>query len=258
MSSFKDHFSGHADRYGAFRPTYPPALFEYLGSLCNHHDLAWDCATGNGQAAIGIAPYFDSVIATDASRKQLDQAVPHAKVRYLNAPAENSAIADASVDLVTVAQALHWFDLPKFVDEVRRVCKPEALFAAWCYQLHTITPEIDAVVHRLYSDILGAYWPPERLLVEDGYASLAFPFRAIAPPAFKMTARWDLNHLLGYLDTWSPAQLYRAARNEDPRELIRPALEAAWGDPGQERPVTWPLSLRLGRVTDRADFATNV
>jgi SAM-dependent methyltransferase len=248
MSQFKDHFSGHADRYGTFRPTYPAALFEYLASLTAGHHRAWDCATGNGQAAAGLATYFDSVIATDASQKQLDQAVPHGKVRYLAAPAEDSTLEEASIDLVTVAQALHWLDLPKFFEEVRRVCKPEGVFAAWCYQLHRVTPEIDAIVYRLYSEILGSYWAPERRLVEEGYASVAIPFQAIVPPAFEMTVRWNLDHLLGYLDTWSSSQRYRAERHEDPRALVRPALEAAWGDPAHERLIVWPLFLRIGRV----------
>lgn len=248
MSSFKDHFSGHADRYGTFRPTYPAALFKYLASLPSQHDLAWDCATGNGQAAVGLAPYFRSVLATDASQKQLDVAVPHEGVCYRTAPAENSAIPSGTVDLVTVAQALHWFDLPAFYNEVRRVCGPGGIFAAWCYQLHTITPEIDAIIYRFYAEIVGAYWPPERRIVEQGYQSLPFPFEIITAPAFTMSAHWDLNHLLGYLDTWSSTQRFRAERLEDPVEQIRPDLCAAWGDREEIRLVTWPLHVRVGRV----------
>jgi SAM-dependent methyltransferase len=249
MSSFKDHFSGHADRYGAFRPTYPAALFKYLASLPARNDLAWDCATGNGQAAVGLAPYFKSVIATDASQKQLDVAVPQQRICYRIASAENSEIPTGTVDLVTVAQALHWFDLPAFYTEVRRVCRPGSVFAAWCYQLHTITPEIDAIVYRLYTEIVGTYWPPERRIVEQGYQSLAFPFEIISIPAFTMAARWDLSHLLGYLDTWSATQRFRAERNEDPIEQIRPDLCTAWGNQKEERLVIWPLHVRAGRVS---------
>lgn len=249
MSGFKDYFSGHADRYGAFRPTYPEALFEYLASLPAQSNVAWDCATGNGQAATGLAPYFQSVIATDASQKQLDSASPHGKIHYRVATAEACEIADRTVDLITVAQALHWLNLPAFYDEVRRVGKLGSVFAAWCYQLHTITPEIDTVIYRLYSDILGAYWPPERRIVEEGYRNLSFPFEAIAPPAFAMTAHWDLNRVLGYLDTWSSAQRFRAERHEDPLAEISPALRSLWGNPDQERLVTWPLHLRVGWVT---------
>jgi len=246
----KDHFSGHADRYEAFRPTYPAPLFAYLAALCPSHDLAWDCATGNGQAAVALAGTFRAVIATDASQKQIDQAHPRANVRYLVGPADEVPIGDHSVDLVTVAQALHWLDLPGFYAEVRRVIRPAGVIGVWCYQLHTIAPDIDAIIHRLYSDIVGADWPPERRLVEDGYRTLAFPFAEVAPPAFQMVHSWDLDHLLGYLGSWSSVQRYRTRTGLDPLELIRSELEAAWGDRAQSRDVTWPLHLRAGRVIE--------
>jgi hypothetical protein len=247
--AFKDHFSGHADRYAAFRPTYPATLFGYLASLTPGHDLAWDCATGSGQAALALTPFFRSVAASDASENQIAQARPHEKVRYLVAPAERTPLPDGSVELVTVAQALHWLDLPRFYAEVRRVVHPSGMIAAWCYQLHTIGPEIDAVVRRLYADILGEYWPPERGLVEAGYRTLPFPFQEVAPPPFAMAQAWDLPCLLGYLGTWSSAQRYRAEVGSDPIDLIRADLEAAWGDPTQVREVVWPLHLRVGIVT---------
>jgi len=244
----KDHFSGHADCYEAFRPTYPDALFMYLSSLCPGRDLAWDCATGNGQAAVELAPYFKSVIATDASQKQIDQARPRPNVRYDVAPAEGAPIADASVDLITVAQALHWLDLPRFYALVKRVARPAGFLAVWCYQLHTITPEIDAIVTHLYNDIVGADWPPERRLVEDGYKSLSFPFEEVAPPPFQMTHSWDFSHMLGYLRSWSSTQRYQRRTGHDPVELIKDKLAQAWGDPQDERQVTWPLHLRVGRI----------
>jgi len=245
----KDHFSGHADRYEAFRPTYPEALFAYLAELCPFHDLAWDCATGNGQAAVTLAAYFRAVIATDASHKQIGQAHPRENVRYLVAPADEVPLDDSSVDLVTVAQALHWLDLTGFYAEVRRVIRPGGVIAVWCYQLHTIAPEIDAIVHHLYADIVGADWPPERRLVEEGYRTLAFPFEELHSPPFQMVHSWDLDHLLGYLGSWSSSQRYRTRTGLDPLGLIRTELEAAWGDPGQTRDVTWPLHLRAGRVS---------
>ena len=164
--------------------------FGYLSSLCPHHELAWDCATGNGQAAVALAPYFGTIIATDASQKQIDHARPRDNVQYRVAPADAAPLADGSVDLVTVAQALHWFDLPRFYDEVRRVARPDGIIAVWCYQLHTVTPEVDAIVNRYYSDIVGADWPPERRLVEDGYQTLAFPFEEVASPPFQMVHHW--------------------------------------------------------------------
>ena len=249
MSFDKDHFSGHADLYEAFRPTYPNSLFAYLASLCPLHDLVWDCATGNGQAAVPLAAYFRAVIATDGSQKQIDQGRPCENVRYLVAPADAAPIDDGSVDLVTVAQALHWLDLNGFYAEVRRVSRPAGMIAVWCYQLHTVAPEIDAIVHHLYADIVGADWPPERRLVEEGYRTLAFPFEEFAPPRFQMVLSWDLEHLLGYLGSWSSVQRYRGRTGFDPLTLIQAELEAAWGDPGQTRDVTWPLHLRVGRIS---------
>ncbi len=244
----KDHFSGHAACYQQFRPNYPAPLFAYLASLCSSHDLAWDCATGNGQAAVELAPYFSSVIATDFSAQQLEQAPSVPNVRYLVAGADKAPIEDGTVDLVTVAQALHWFDLSSFYPEVRRVARPGGILAVWCYEMHHITPEIDAIVHRLYADIVGAYWPPERRIVEEGYRTLPFPFDEIAAPEFRMVHSWDLEHVLGYFGSWSSTQRYRKQNGEDPIALIADDLKAAWGDPEQIRDVVWPLNIRVARV----------
>jgi SAM-dependent methyltransferase len=157
-------------------------------------------------------------------------------------------VPDASVDLVTVAQALHRFDLPAFYAEVKRVTRPGGILAAWCYELHEIIPEVDVVIRRLYSDILGVSWPPERRLVEEGYRTIPFPFDEIATPRFSMVARWDLDRLLGYLGTWSAVARYRERNGSDPLEQIREELAAAWGDPGSKLEVSWPLNLRVGRV----------
>jgi SAM-dependent methyltransferase len=245
----KDHFSGHAACYQQFRPDYPAALFEYLASLCRAHDLAWDCATGNGQAAVPLARYFATVVATDFSAKQIEQAERNAKVRYLVAPADQSPIEHSSADMVTVAQALHWFNLESFYREVRRVTKPGGILAVWSYEMHNITPEIDAIVQRLYSDIVGPYWPPERKIVEEGYRTLPFPFDELAPPRFKMVQSWNLERVLGYLESWSATQRYRKDTGRDPLALIADQLKAAWGDPERERDVVWPLNVRVGRVS---------
>jgi ubiquinone/menaquinone biosynthesis C-methylase UbiE len=247
--SFKDFFSGHAVEYDAYRPTYPQALFKQLAALAPGHERAWDCATGNGQAAQGLAPYFRTVIATDASAKQLGRATPHAGISYLVGTAEHAPLEDRSVDLVTVAQALHWLRLPEFYAEVRRVARPGAAFAAWCYGLSTFNPAIDAVIYRLYEDILGTYWAPERRHVEAGYTTLEFPFEPLAISPVQMTAEWDLHHLVGYLGTWSSAQAYQKKHGADPIELIQAELEEAWGDPRGTRTATWPLSVRVGRVS---------
>jgi SAM-dependent methyltransferase len=247
--TFKDHFSGHAPDYSSFRPTYPDALYEYLASLVSAHDLAWDCATGNGQAALGLASSsFHMVIATDASRPQLGQARLHERVAYVVASAERPPLPDASVDLVTVAQAVHWFNLDGFYAEVRRVMKPGGILAVWCYHLQTVSPGVDAAFGRLYAEVLGRYRPPEWRLTESGYAELEFPFTGVTPPRFQMVRRWSLDRLLDYVRTWSACRHYLLEEGSDPTDEIRVELEAAWGDPGQEREVVWPLHLKVGRI----------
>jgi ubiquinone/menaquinone biosynthesis C-methylase UbiE len=244
----KDHFSGHADRYQAFRPTYPRALFEYLASLCPRHNLAWDCATGNGQAAVELAAHFQNVVATDFSQTQIDHANPRPNIEYRVAPADASTLADQSVDLIMVAQALHWFDLARFYAEVRRVAHAGAILAASCYELHTITPEIDAVVHHYYSEVVGADWPPERKLVEEGYKTVAFPFDEIATPTFQMVHQWTVDQVIGYLSSWSATQRYIKRTGLDPLPEVRQQLQTAWGGSETPRTVTWPLNVRVGRV----------
>jgi ubiquinone/menaquinone biosynthesis C-methylase UbiE len=242
---FKDHFSKHAAEYAKFRPRYPKELFRWLRSIAPSPELAWDCATGNGQAAVELAEVFDRVIATDGSEKQVANAEPHARVEYRVARAEQSGLDAASVDVVTVAQALHWFDLDRFYDEVRRVLKAGGVLAAWAYKLATVSPEIDAVVNHYYSDVVGPYWPAERVLVEK-FEDLAFPFPAVETPPFEMVAEWSVENLLGYLRTWSATQRFIAAEQRDPLEQIAKQFSAAWGD--EVRRVIWPLTVRAGRV----------
>jgi SAM-dependent methyltransferase len=244
--SFKDHFSKQAAEYAKFRPRYPQGLFDYLGSIAPTLRLAWDCGTGNGQAAVGLASVFDRVIATDASEKQIANAQSHKRVKYRVAPAENSGIGSETIDLIMIAQALHWFDLDRFYAEAWRVLKPDCVLAASAYNLLHIEKAIDEVVNRYYHEVVGPFWPPERELVEQ-FASLSFPFHEIAAPKFEMTARWNLDHLLGYLRTWSSTQRFIAAKGGDPLEQITDDLRHTWGKPGQTRTVTWPLIMRIGR-----------
>ena len=246
--AFADHFAPVANDYDRHRPGYPDTLFAFLAETAPATSRVWDCATGTGQAARGLADYFDEVLATDASAGQVEQAEGPANVHYRVAPAEASGLEDASVDLVTVAQALHWFDLPAFYDEVRRVLRPGGVVAVWSYNLLEIGPEVDAVVERLYRDRLGAYWPAERRHVETGYRDLPFPFEAITAPAFAMEAAWTLPDLTGYLQTWSAVARCRAAEGTDPVAEVEDALCAAWGPPDTPRSVRWPLTLRAGRV----------
>jgi len=243
--TFKDHFSKQAADYAKFRPRYPRELFEYLGSVAPSRALAWDCATGNGQAAVELAKVFDRVIATDASEKQIANAEPHERVEYRMASAEESGLESGTIDLIMVAQALHWFDLGSFYAEVRRVLKNNGVFAASAYNLLHVEPAIDEVVNRYYYEVVGPFWPPERKLVEQ-FADLPFPFHKVDAPKFEMTAQWDLEHLGGYLRSWSSTQRFVAAKGSDPLQQITDDLRAAWANAKQTRRVIWPLTLRVG------------
>ena len=244
---FPDHFSAVASQYAAHRPDYPPALFAYLASIAPARRLAWDCGTGSGQAALGLARHFEHVVATDASARQLERARPHRRVEYREARAEESGLPDASADLVTAAQALHWFDRERFWAEATRVLVPRGVVAVWCYLLFRVDAAVDAVIRRFYADVVGPYWPPERGLVERGYATIAFPFEEVSSPAFHMAKRWTLPQVAGYLGTWSAVRGYVAARGEDPVVGFLPELQAVWGGPDGVRRVVWDLQLRVGR-----------
>lgn len=248
MNPFKDHFSSASDRYAAYRPDYPAALFAWLAGLCAEHDLAWDCATGSGQAALGLAPHFRRVVATDASAEQVRHAAPHPLIDYRVAPAEASGLADHGVDLVTVAQAAHWFDLPRFYAEAARMLKPGGAIAVWGYGRMLLPGEMDALFQRFYAETVGPYWPPERALIDDAYCSLDFPFTEIQPPAFAIEVEWTLPRLLDYISTWSAVKRYQAARGHDPLPALLAELRSLWGDPEAARALQWPLFLRVGRV----------
>jgi SAM-dependent methyltransferase len=246
--AFKDHFSAHAAGYARARPGYPEALFDFLASLPARRGLAWECGAGSGQASRPLAARFDAVIATDASSAQIAKAAGAPRLLYAAAAAERAPLRDASVDLVAAAQALHWFDLEPFCAEAARVARPGAVLAAWCYGNCEVTPAFDKAHHRLYEGIVGPYWPPERVHVEDGYRSLALPFPALPAPGFAIEADWDLEELLAYFGTWSAVQYYRKAKGEDPVGMVRDEMRAAWGDPATRRRVRWPISLRLARL----------
>ena len=243
--TFKDHFSKHAAEYAKFRPRYPREMFEYLGSIAPSRHLAWDCGTGNGQAALGLASLFDRVIATDASEKQIANAQPHERVEYRVATAEESGLESATVDLIMVSQALHWFDLDRFYAEAKRVLTTNGVLAASAYLFAQTEPAIDAVLSRYYHDVVGPFWAPERKLVEQ-FDDIPFPFHEIRPPRFAMTAQWNLDRLVNYLRTWSSSQRFMEATGSDPVEKIIDDLRAAWGNRDQTREVIWPLTLRAG------------
>jgi SAM-dependent methyltransferase len=248
MSSFKDHFSTRSPDYAAHRPGYPAALFDTLVALTRDHALAWDCATGSGQAARGLAAHYARVVASDASDAQIAAAPAHPGIEFRVAPAEASGLPAHCADLVTVAQAAHWFDLPAFHAEVRRVLKPGGVLAIWCYERLSIEPALDGIVEAFYGDLLGPYWPPERRHVEAGYRDLPFPFAELPAPELGMEASWNLDQLLGYFSTWSALKAYRRATGEDPLPALRVSLAAAWISLASAKTIKWPLSVRLGRV----------
>jgi SAM-dependent methyltransferase len=244
---FKDHFSGHADAYREARPTYPEALFDWLAAQAPQRGLAWDAGCGNGQASCALAQRFERVVATDPSAEQIAQAPPHPRVEYRVEPAERSSLVDASVDLVTVAQALHWFDFAAFFAEVHRVLKPGGVFAAWSYADCRVDPAVDVAIARAYVDLTGPYWPPERAHVDDGYARIGIPFAPLAAPPFEMAAHWNAAQLLAYLRSWSATQRYLKAKGRDPIAEVEDALLRAWGDPAKPRDVRWIFHLRAAR-----------
>lgn len=242
---FADHFSAEAESYARFRPTYPTALFEWLASRCSGARRVWDCATGNGQAAVALAEYFPEVVATEPSRAQLERARPHPRVIYHQGAAESSGLDSGSVDLITVAQAYHWFDQARFLTEARRVAGEGAHLAVWSYALCRVSEEIDPLVDEFYFEELGEFWPHERRHVERGYQGLPFP-RELEAPDFEMTAHWDLEHFVGYLASWSAVKRFREARGRDPIPGMKKRLGELWK--GSPRPVVWPLVVRLGRL----------
>lgn len=247
--AFSDHFSSESDRYKAFRPEYPESLFVYLASQSPSTELVWDCGTGNGQAAAALASHFVQVVATDASEEQIAQTPDITGVDFRVAPAEASGLPAGSVGLITVAQAFHWFDLPKFYAECERIAASNGKLAVWTYKLANISPDIDPIVERLHRDIVGPYWPPERELVESGYADVRVPFEELDTPEFTITAEWDLSHLLGYLRTWSACKRYQKDNGEDAVTIISQELADAWGASNVKKVVSWPMPLRLFTIS---------
>jgi SAM-dependent methyltransferase len=242
-------FSTLACEYSLFRPGYPPELFEWLAHTASTRDAAWDCGCGNGQASVPLAAHFSRVFATDSAAEQIAAAKPHPRVSYAVAPAEHSGLPGASVDLVTVAQALHWFDVEAFYAEARRVARPGALLAAWTYpRPEFIDAELDRRFLDFYTGVVGPHWPPERRHVEANYTTLPFPFAEIPHPSFALELRWNLEQVLGYVSSWSATSRYRKTEGRDPLPRLRTALAPLWPDAGRELSVRMRIVLRAGRL----------
>jgi len=243
---FKDHFSSRSADYARYRPVYPLALVDHLASLVARQDLALDCGCGTGQLSTRLAARFRRVVATDASARQIENAEPHDAVEYRRAPADRSGVSEGSADLVTAAQAAHWFDLEPFYAEVRRVLRPGGALALITYGNMEIEGPVGEVVRDFQHNVIAGFWPPERCHVETGYRLFPFPFEEVSSPFLAIQASWSLPDLMGYVETWSAVRNAEAALGSTPGDAFAARLGAAWGEPDVRRSVTWPISLRAG------------
>jgi SAM-dependent methyltransferase len=246
--AFPDYFSKQAREYARYRPRYPSELFAYLASISPRRQLAWDCGTGNGQAARELVKHFSRVVATDASAEQLAQAAAHERIDYRVERAEEVGLESHSVDLVTVAIAVHWFDLEQFYRSVRRVVVTNGVLAVWTYHLPAIEPGVDRVLEQYYRDVLAGYWQEQMHYVDERYRTLPFPFDPLQPPEFPMVTNWDLAQVVGFLESWSATRRYQQERGQHPLSFIWPDLAETWGEPDRRRRIRWPLYLKVGRV----------
>lgn len=243
----KDLFSGHAADYALYRPTYPKALYDWVFERVKKFDHTWDCGTGNGQVANVLAERFKKVEATDISEAQMQQALPLSNVQYHVCPAETTPFTDAFFDLITVGQALHWFDFERFNAEVKRVAKPDSIIAVWTYELLSVSPEIDAVINDFYRNTVGDYWDKERRHVENQYADIPFPYRNVEKKVFPQTYEWTLPQLCHYLHTWSSVRKFERINRTNPVIDLQQKLADFWGEE-KTKLVTFPVFTQLGKV----------
>ncbi len=246
-SAFKDHFSERSDDYAAARPTYPPELARFLAEHSPGRGLALDCGCGSGQLSVQLGEHFDKVVATDASAQQIAAATPHPRVSYRVAPAEASGLDAASADLVVAAQAAHWFDLPAFYAEAKRVGRRGALLALVSYGVFHVDGDADPLIQDFYWKKIGPFWPAGREHVESGYRSLPFPYPEIEPPELSIALSWTRNAFLAYVDTWSAMRAAEKAVGRALYEDFSASLAEVWPD-GERRGVRWPLAIRAGRI----------
>ncbi|MDQ3051323.1 MAG: class I SAM-dependent methyltransferase [Bacteroidota bacterium] len=244
----KDNFSKQAGAYSVYRPGYPDALYDFIVSHTSNRHAALDVATGNGQVAHTLSKYFDKVYATDISARQIENSMKAPNIEYAIASAEESGFEGKKFDLITVGQAAHWFNLPLFYDEVKRIIKPGGLLALFGYKLPEIDAASDNVIEDLYNGILGPFWDPERKLVDEGYETIEFPFIKIPHPEYKMEYHWTYEQVLGFLGTWSAVQHYKNKLGNDPLEFISEKLKNSWG-PVVIKKISFPMFLLAAKIT---------
>lgn len=247
MSKHHKFFSDKSDIYASARPTYPAALFDFLRVQCEDLEKCWDCATGSGQAAVALADIFDYVEASDVSAEQIEHAVAHKRVNYSVQAAEKTDYADHSFDLITVAQALHWFDFQPFWLEVDRVLKPGGVFATWFYSWFKIDDEIDAVIESRLLGVIEPYWAAQNRLAWDNYRDMDFPLAEIPTPTIPLTFNWQLEQVLAYVGTWSATRRCLEKQGDDFFDEFISAMFAAWGSPMQTRQVKMDFFFKVGR-----------
>jgi len=252
VAQFKDYFSKQADDYAKYRPHYPEALFEYLATQVRDCQAAWDCATGNGQVALALTPHFQQIYATDASEKQISHAFHHDKIKYYVAVAEQVPLENHSIDLITVAAAVHWFmNIEQFYREVKRVSKPGAIIALWCYLYCHFLPEeehLNQICSNFLTTVVDQLRDQKIELILQKYQTIDFPFSELKTPTFTMEARWNMEEFMGYLHTLYTIKKLIAVQSHEPILEFSNRLVKAWGDPGRKILVQWPLHVRIGRI----------
>lgn len=243
----KDNFSTHSDKYAKYRPTYPPELFAFLFANVQNKQTAWDCGTGNGQIAFELAKNFEQVFATDISQQQINNALQASNIFYSVQPAEKTTFNEDTFDLIVVAQAIHWFDFDKFYAEVKRTAKHKALLAVVGYGRLQINDPLDKLIADFYKNKIGQYWDKERKLIDESYQTLPFPFEEIQAPNLAITQNWTLEHLIGYLETWSAVKHFIKQNNHNPLDELKKEIEQLWDDETAKQ-VQFPLFLRIGKI----------
>lgn len=247
-----DHFSAFAATYAEFRPTSPPALFAKIAELAPATEHAWDCATGNGQAAVSLTDHFGNITATDVGAAMIENAQPHPQVTYAVGSAEPPPIEPHSIDAITVAQALHWFDRPTFWRTCKRVLKPNGVLAYWGYLLPEINPAVDAIVKYYHNDTVGRFWPPDREPLLNLYAKVKPPAPRVLEEGFTMEAEWSVDQLIGMLDSWSATHRAQEETGHDPLPAAASLLKVIWGSESTKEIVRWPLKVHAFRFNSNS------